>query len=134
MKRFLLDVYEGIHFRKDKSTILVPEFFFTFFLYYCALMMLLNGLWVVFFGPYIPNKALIYLLFFITYFIIFRYLVYPHRNTGKIDENIDEEIIKKKIRTAKYTQVGGLICIIVAFLTIALLFEIFEPSKNGGVF
>ena len=94
----------------------------------------LHGLWVVFFGPYIPNKLLVFSLFFTVYFIIFRYLIYPHRNTGEIDENIDEEMVNKKKRISKYTQVGGLICIVVAFLTIALLFEIFEPSKNGGLF
>ena len=130
-ERFFLDVYEGIYFiakryetQPSKSTI-NGRFFATFFSYYFSLITLLIGIYVKTYGPFKLSVPVAILLLFGVSGLIYRYLIFPHRNTGEIDESMDEDLKKRKKRIALYAQVGGIVSIALAFTIVYFLYEVF---------
>lgn len=134
VKELFLDVYDGIYFRErralgesDRQTVNL-SFFFTFFTYYASLFLLLIGIRVVIYGPFKPSVPGILFLSFGVYGLIYWYFIRPHRNTGEIDEGMDKALVEKKKRTSIYVQAGGMICIILVFVIVYVLYEIFDPN------
>ncbi|TDB65905.1 hypothetical protein [Arundinibacter roseus] len=135
MKEFLLNVYEGIYFiakkyetQPSKLTI-NGRFFATFLSYHFSLVTILIGIFVLIYGPFKLSLPVALFLLFGLFGLIYWYLLYPHRNTGEIDENMEEALVKKKKRIALYVQVGGIISIALAVTIIYFLYKIFDPKS-----
>lgn len=135
MKEFFLDVYEGIYFRENKDMMesdrqrINQKFFFTFYMYHASLLMLLTGIRVVLYGPFKPFVPGILFLLFGVYGLIYWYFIRPHRNMGEINENMDEALIDKKKRRSIYAQAGGMLCFVIVFGIVYVLYEVFDPKS-----
>ncbi|TDB65906.1 hypothetical protein [Arundinibacter roseus] len=129
MKEFFRDVYEGIYFRDSDRQKANQRFFLTFYMYHLSLIMLLTGIRVVIYGPFKPYIPGILLLLFGVYGLIYWYFIRPHRNLGEIDENMDEALMEKKKRRSIYAQAGGVLCFVIVFGIVYVLYEIFDPKS-----
>lgn len=135
MEDFFLDVYDGIYFRLKKAwgksdrQVVNQQYFFTFFTYHASLFGLLTGIRVVLFGPYKPFVPGVIFLLFGVYGLLYWYFIRPYRNMGEINENMDEALIERKKRISIYAQAGGMLCFVIVFAIVYVLYEFFDPRS-----
>jgi dolichol kinase len=140
IKQFIRDVYEGIYLRdpsplkaSDRYTV-NTSFHIALYSYHLSFCVLLAGLRVLLWGPFVMNAFEVILLLFGIYFLIFHIFIQQYKTFEVLEESMEEVVKEAKMKRSLRFQKVGTFLFIASFLLVALLFEIFEPSKNGGLF
>ena len=139
LKKFFSDTYDGIYLRQKKLEHRVDKqhvlaiYFFTFLMYYLALLMLIGSFRSILYGPTRISFLPMFFILIGGYGVIFYYFIYPYRTIKILDENMDESTLREKRLISIVAQVGGLMAVLIAALVIYFLYEIFEPTSKGGL-